>query len=69
MTEESTGNEVMDTLYHKIREKQYYALLSVENVCFNDREFNQSLGKYTLCCELLNEKTGEKSLDELEKMK
>lgn len=49
----------------KIRNKQYNALLSIENVCFNDKEFRESVVEYELCCELLNEKQNEKTLDEI----
>ena len=48
-----------------LRAEQYLALLSVENVVFNDKEFYQSLAKYELCCELLNEDSNAKTLDEI----
>ena len=49
----------------EIRSKQYLALLSVENVCFNDKGFYQSLAVYEACCDLLNEDSNDKTLDEI----
>ena len=51
----------------KIRKIQYYSLLSMENVCFDDREYYTSKGKYLACCWLLDELPSKYTLDELEK--
>lgn len=58
-----------EDLVKRIRHHQYYALLSVENVMFNDKEFYESLAKYNLCCDLLGEQSQDKTLDEIGELK
>ncbi len=58
----------MKDLIKKLREKQYYALLSVENVVFNDKEFYQSLAVYNAICEVFEEDPHKYDLKELEKL-
>lgn len=56
-------------LEKKLREKQYYALLSVENVVFNDKEFYESLAIYNTICEVFGEDPHKYTLDQLGKLK
>ncbi len=58
----------MKDLEKKLREKQYYALLSVENVVFNDKEFYESLAVYKTICEVFGEDEHKFSLDEIGKL-
>jgi len=56
-------------LIRLLREKQYYALLSVENVLFNDKEYYQSLAKLNMICEIFGEKPEDMTLKKLGKLK
>jgi len=59
----------MKDLEKRLREKQYYALLSVEEVMFNDKEFYESLAVYRAICEVFGEDEHKFSLDEIGKLK
>ena len=56
-------------LEKKLRETQYYALLSVEEVMFNDKEFYESLAVYRAICEVFGEDEHKYTLDQLGKLK